>query len=385
MRHVGLVATFAAVALGAGCHRGHGDALDAADARAADAATGDATSIDGSPDDASADASAIDASAIDASAIDARVLDASPDASLTPMTLDDTGLCVDAACTQIAAGVRAFAPRWTLWSDGETKRRWIYLPPGTQIDTADMNNWHFPVGTRLWKEFTRAGIRIETRLYWKQGPSEDDWYQVAFVWNASQDQAIATPAGVYNVNGTPHDVPSRDECKHCHERTEGRILGFSALQLDWDAPATDLDLADLVAQGALTAPPTTSGSGPYFPLWPDASANDVAALGYLHANCGHCHNAGSDVYAICPRIFKLDVGQRASKASTFTYSTTVNQTPSITVSGATFVVSPTDPDHSALLLHFIAANGAERMPPIATELVDPTGEAILRDWIAQMN
>jgi hypothetical protein len=180
-------------------------------------------------------------------------------------------------------------------------------------------------------------------------------------------------------------VPARTDCKHCHERTQGRVLGFSALQLDWNAPSTDLDLADLVAQNALTQPPTKSGSGPYFPLWPDASANDVAAIGYLHANCGHCHNEGSDVFNICPRIFKLEVGQLASKASTYTYSTTVNKTPSITVTGATFVVTPKDPDHSALFLHFTAANGADRMPPIATELVDPTGQTILRDWITQMN
>jgi hypothetical protein len=366
-----------AVAAAAGCHRDHGDALDAADPIA------DAGSIDG----AAIDGAMIDASAPDA-AFDARpdaMPDASPDASLSPQTLLDTGLCVDAACTQTSPGIRAFAPRWVLWSDGASKRRWIYLPPGSKIDTTDMNNWHFPVGTKLWKEFTRDGVRVETRLYWKQGASEDSWFQMAYVWNATQDQAIAAPNGVQNANGTPHDVPARADCKHCHERTQGRVLGFSALQLDVDAPAGQLDLAELVASGALTKPPAQPTSGPYFPLWPDATAGDIAALGYLHANCGHCHNEGSDVFNICPRIFKLEIAQLGGKTATYTYSTTVEQTPSITVTGATYVVAPKDPDHSALFLHFTAANGAERMPPIATELVDPTGQQILRDWITKMN
>jgi hypothetical protein len=309
-----------------------------------------------------------------------------PDANLMPATLLDTGLCVDAACKEISPGVHAFAPRWTLWSDGATKRRWIYLPPGAQIDTTDMDTWHFPVGTKLWKEFTRGTVRVETRLFWKYGPTEAEWFQVAYVWNADQTQAVATPAGAMNANGTEHDVPGRIDCKHCHERTGGRILGFSAIQLDYDAPSTDLDLRDLVQMGALTKPPTGAGAvGPYFPLWSDASANDVAAIGYLHANCGHCHNAGSDVVQICPRLFKIEIGQLAgSKTATDTYATTVHQTPSIAVENGTYVITPHDADHSALFLHFTATGDAARMPPLATEIVDPTGQQVLHDWITAM-
>ncbi len=307
-----------------------------------------------------------------------------PDAG-PPQTLLETGLCVDAACTTISPGIQPFAPRWTLWSDGATKRRWIYLPPGTQIDTTDMNNWHFPQGTKLWKEFTRDGTRVETRLYWKQGTTESDWYQVAFIWNAEQDHAVATPGGMQNANGTEHDVPARSDCKHCHDRTQGRILGFSALQLDYDAPSGDLDLAGLVQQGALTAPPTGTGvAGPYFPLWPDATAADTAALGYMQANCAHCHNADSDVVEICPRIFKLDIGQLGAVATTASYTTTLKQTPVLPVTDGTYVVAPGDPDHSALYLHFTTAGGAERMPPLATEIIDPTGQQTLRDWIMQI-
>ena len=41
-----------------------------------------------------------------------------------------------------------------LWSDGAKKQRWIQLPPGEKIDVADLDNWQFPKGTKLWKQFT---------------------------------------------------------------------------------------------------------------------------------------------------------------------------------------------------------------------------------------
>ena len=42
-----------------------------------------------------------------------------------------------------------FLPRWQLWSDEAVKRRWIWLPPGSTIDTTNMDHWKFPVGTKV--------------------------------------------------------------------------------------------------------------------------------------------------------------------------------------------------------------------------------------------
>jgi len=314
---------------------------------------------------------------------DATPIDAGP-----PQTLLETGLCANAACDQINSGIYAFTPRWPLWSDGATKKRWIYLPPGTQIDTSDMDWWHFPQGTKLWKEFTRDGIRVETRMYWKQGATDDTWFQMAYVWNATQDDAVATPLGQMNANGTQHDVPARSDCRKCHDRNPqgGRILGFSALQLDVPAKSSEIALDDIVKMGWLSKPPASNGSigGPYFPLWPDRTPEAEAALGYMHANCGQCHNEPSDVFQVCPRIFHLSVAELTSVHDTKTYITTIKQTPSITVANGTYVVAPGDPDHSALYIHFTGANGAERMPPLATEIIDPTGQAALKAWIQQV-
>jgi cytochrome c553 len=345
-------------------------------------ALGDAPPLADAPIDIAIDA-AIDAApdAMPDAPIDAIPIDAPIDAG-PPTTLFDTGLCVDPACTAINPGIRAYTPRWTLWADAASKRRWIYLPPGQTIDTRDMNAWRFPQGTKLWKEFSVGSVRVETRFYAKLGPTEADWYAIAFVWNAAQTQAVAAPSGQANANGTTHDVPSQAVCRECHERTVGRVLGFSALQLDVSSPG-QLDLASLVQAGQLSNSPAGSAS-PFFPLPPDAQPRDTAAIGYLHANCGHCHHEGNDVFMIVPRIFLLDVNRLASLAQTWTYITTIDQTPSIAIPNGTYVVDPGNTAQSELFIRFTSTDSSIHMPPVATETIDPTGRQILSNWISGM-
>ena len=88
----------------------------------------------------------------------------SGDVATLPMHLAETGLFAPDGSGAIAAGNRPFAPQYPLWTDGATKRRWIHLPAGTTIDATNSRQWEFPVGTRLWKEFSFAGRPVETRV-----------------------------------------------------------------------------------------------------------------------------------------------------------------------------------------------------------------------------
>ena len=85
----------------------------------------------------------------------------SPPAQLSavPARLTETGLYADLRADALAPGVLPYRPQFELWSDGASKRRWISLPPGTRIDTSDMDSWQFPEGTKLWKEFSRDNVR----------------------------------------------------------------------------------------------------------------------------------------------------------------------------------------------------------------------------------
>src|SRR5206468_4354814 len=61
-----------------------------------------------------------------------------------PSRLSETGLFAEVSTDTLASGVRAYRPAFELWSDGATKRRWIWLPGQARIDTKDMDNWSFP-------------------------------------------------------------------------------------------------------------------------------------------------------------------------------------------------------------------------------------------------
>jgi hypothetical protein len=153
-----------------------------------------------------------------------------PKLARLPQRLSETGLYGGHGIGILAAGVRAYRPRFELWSDGADKQRWVQLP-GAAIDTRDMDAWQFPAGTKFWKEFARDGRRIETRLLAKLGPAPGDWVGASYVWLADGSDAVLTPEGESDANGTNHDVPSAAQCFGCHGGASSRILGFSAIQL----------------------------------------------------------------------------------------------------------------------------------------------------------
>lgn len=314
-------------------------------------------------------------------------LDADP---LHPPTLADTGLCTNAACTTYAANAHSYVPQYALWSDDATKKRWIYLPPGTQIDTSNMNFWKFPVGTKLWKEFTRDGVRVETRFMLKIKADDSQvgsWLFASYGWNGTQDATTeATPAGVVNANGTAHDIPSRSQCRRCHENTPGRVLGFQAMSLDYAAPAGELDLDDVVGMNLLTTPPAGTAT-PHYPLpgnGPNNNAVNQAAFGYLHANCGGCHNPTSAVFATTALELRMDVTKLGSVNMMPAYASTVNVNG--TVGGLTGpIVKPGDRASSVIIIRTnIPAGMPNRMPEIGTEMIDPAGQAALINWINQL-
>ena len=318
---------------------------------------------------------------------DAAMPDANP---LTPATLAGTGLCTDPGCTAISADVRAYVPRFELWADTATKRRWVQLPAGATIDTADMDFWVFPVGTKFWKEFTRDGTRVETRYIVKLLADDNApgaWFYAAYQWNQTQDETTLVTDGVENANMTGHDIPSRAHCRECHDEVNPtRVLGFGAIQLDHTPADTSLlDLEDLIADNTLSVPPTSGTAGARFPL--PGTPTEQAALGYLHANCGHCHNPTSSGFGHTPVDLRLVVGALGTAAATPAYTSAVGvEGLRVVENGMSYetIVVPGDPDNSTMIVRMLSTNPAGRMPFRGSEIVDPTGLATLRAWITSL-
>ena len=313
--------------------------------------------------------------------------DMAPDADpLRPPTLAGTGLCTNAECTTFSSDVFEYKPRFELWSDTATKRRWIYLPPGTQIDTTDMDYWKFPVGTKLWKEFTRDNKRIETRYIVKLTPNDDEfgaWHYVSYQWNTAENATtLVDVGGVMNANGTDHDIPSRQNCRDCHEELRSKVLGFGAIQLDYNS--TTLDLEDLIAQGKLSVNPTTGTAGARFVI--PGGATVPPAVGYMHANCGHCHNPTANNFSHTPTDMRLRVGALANTAAIPAYMTLVDKTSSLGYvhddgMSYTLLIDGGNADNSILMKRLVSTNAMKHMPNKGSEMVDPTGMTTLQTWI----
>jgi len=278
--------------------------------------------------------------------------------------LSQTGLYADIARATVAAAVLPYTPRYELWSDGAAKQRWIALPASAQIDSADMDAWRFPEGTKLWKEFRRDGVRLETRLLHKVGPDDADWLAVAYAWRADGHDADLASAGVVHTLGTEHDIPSATQCQACHGGARSFVLGFSAIQLT-HLEAWHEHLSNAPAQ----------------PIEVPGDAVTQAALGYLHANCGHCHNQHRPSHD-GPRCFDprktFDLSLRVHQLGA------VEQTPTYQTALAT-IVTPGAPEESTLLRRLRGATlFGLPMPPLGAKKIDRAAVKTLSTWIASL-
>jgi hypothetical protein len=296
------------------------------------------------------------------------------EADAWPERLSDTGLFVAGSNTQVRPGVWPFTPRYTLWSDGAAKKRWIALPPGTSIDASAPDAWQFPPGTKLWKEFSHAGRRVETRLL--ERLRDGSWRYAAYLWNDDGSDARLAPARgvaawpVAQAPGGRYAVPSRTDCTACHESTASPVLGFSALQV---SPA------ELVERGLLRNLP---GAHRQLPQIAARSPGERAALGYLHANCGHCHNRSGAGVPLNLTLAQSAAQPEASRADTLASLLAVAgrfRTPAWP--GAAHLIEPGQPALSTLALRMRSRDARLQMPPLGTDIADDEGLRLVERWI----
>jgi hypothetical protein len=302
-------------------------------------------------------------------------------AAAPPAGLECTGLYADLATGKLAPGVREYAPAYALWSDGADKRRWIGLPAGSVIDASDPNEWVFPVGTRVWKEFAQQGIRVETRLW--QKVSANFWVNAVYVWNPDQSAAPRSKGGDIPFGDGTYHVPTQEECEKCHRGRTEHILGFSAVDLGLPG-ARGVTLESLAAEGRLQPPPENT----QLRIGDDGTGLAAPALGWLHANCGNtCHNGNSLATAFTAgmqlRLDPRELDGRPTTASASLTTTVGVAVRNVNWDGRVRII-PGNPKQS-LLYDLLAQRGTgQQMPPIATRLVDAENAARIADWISRM-
>ena len=257
-----------------------------------------------------------------------------------------------------------------------------------------MNNWVFPIGTKFWKEFT-FGKRVETRMLAKT--SEGSWEYATYAWNDElSDAFLVSEKGSRNhveiAPGIRHDIPGVNDCKACHEG-QGRdvALGFNALQLSPDrdslAPHAEPTTRDMIDLNTLIEQDLLDHLPPGFSMKPPRinaeSPRARAALGYLWANCGGCHNA-SDPLASVGMYLKLAISSETACDST-ELATVVGHKSKYQIPGLapdqTFRVCPGDPSRSSVVFRMQSRNPFQQMPPLGTKLVDTQALELIIRWI----
>jgi len=213
------------------------------------------------------------------------------------------------------------------------------------------------------------------------------------VWSADgRSAALAPEEGVRGAceaaPGVPFDVPSRADCLACHGAGRGPVLGFNALQLSADrdplAPhaefSGDADLQVLLARGWLRNLPEALRERA--PRIESPSPESRAALGYLHGNCGHCHNdngspAPVDLVlaqsaATNAMSYESMVGSLMGKASRYRTRGMPANAP---------LIDAGRPDTSVLIARMRSRDPLMQMPPLGTQLIDTESLKLIEHWI----
>jgi len=305
------------------------------------------------------------------------------DAGVPPSTLECAGLYTDFATKTVAPTMQAYTPSVPLWSDGAEKQRWIELPPGKTIDASDPNEWVFPVGTKVFKQFSYGGRRVETRLFQKVG--DNDWVHATYAWNASETATqISYGETVATADGGTWLIPSPGDCDSCHHGRSDRILGFEAVNLGLPG-ASGMPLSRLVAEGLLDPPPALGALS----IGDDGTGLDAPALAWLHVNCGvTCHNAneGSTAYGAGMRL-RLDPRwlDGSTPGSSWDPLRTTLGVPctSGSVAGQPRI-APGDPGDSVIVQLISQRGGLQMPPPPLSRFVDTPDVAAVRAWIAKL-
>ena len=308
------------------------------------------------------------------------------------------GLYIDSRCTVLAPDLLAYTPAFPLWSDGAEKERFIRLPEGSVIDARDADDWVFPVGTTLYKNFSVDGQRVETRVLEKvrDGIGVDAWEMRTYAWDrealrafdVSSDNDTAERAALRtDALGTHHDIPTTSMCRQCHSAAHDVVNGFSAIQLSEGALGTTLP--DLVSTHRIDidADDVRDADIPGTPI-------ERAAIGYMHANCAHCHRDSAaslcGVEGCCRTpacLTGLHLWVRISDVSvidTDAYQTGVGVAALNQRTGSSCRVAPGHSNESVLVQRMAVRGAPAAMPRIGSEQVDAAGLGDLRTWIDAM-
>ncbi len=302
----------------------------------------------------------------------------SPTPDAIPTLLSETGCRSPSDITQPYSGLLPYDLNAPFWSDGADKVRYIGLPNGTTITRNVDNDWEFPNGTVIVKDFRLNGNLVETRHLMRH--PDGVWAGYTYEWNAQQTEATRVKGGkTVFTNAHLWIYPSESQCMECHTSAAGFALGPETAQLNkvFTYPSTSRAENQLETIGHLlmfTSPLTESASN--LPILTDPSDVDASsslrARAYLHTNCSQCHRPGG------PTPSTMDLRYTTSLSDT----NACDKAPlngNLGIADAR-LIAPGDAARS-LIIERARLRDSHGMPPLGSNSVDTNGIDLLSAWI----
>ncbi|MEJ0086350.1 MAG: PQQ-dependent sugar dehydrogenase [Pseudomonadota bacterium] len=293
-----------------------------------------------------------------------------------PNQLSQTG-CVNPADPKLpAAGLIPYAPNAPFYSDDAIKGRWLALPGAERITVTASNDFDFPNGSVLVKNFSLGAQLVETRLFMRH--SDGVWAGYTYEWNAGGTEATRVVGGkTVTVGGQTWQFPSEAQCLQCHSVAAGRTLGLEIGQLNGDfgypTGRTANQLTTLNAIDTLT--PALAQAPAQLPVIPNpfgSAALGQRARAYLHSNCAYCHQPGG------PAPTDMD----------FRYTTALSATNTCDITPDRGDLGITDPRRIApgsaarsVVVARVNRTDADAMPPLMRHKIDTAGVQLLTNWV----
>ncbi len=298
-----------------------------------------------------------------------------------PRLLSQTGCVNTTDPTQPASGLIPYTVNAPFWSDGADKQRWLALPDDTTITINAAQDWEFPNGSVLMKNFHLNERLIETRLFVRH--NDGQWAGYSYEWNAKGTDAELVVGGkVVDIEGQPWIYPSSSECMQCHTAAAGFSLGLETAQLNGDMtyPQTGRTANQLITHDAInTLRDPLSDTPENLPRLVNptdtAAPLDARVRAYLHTNCAQCHRPDG------PTNVNLDLRHTTALAD-MNICNVAPQNGDLDIADAQ-LLAPAAPERS-LLLQRMQRRDALGMPPLGSNLVDEAGAALIEDWIASI-
>ncbi|MCH9695548.1 MAG: PQQ-dependent sugar dehydrogenase [Gammaproteobacteria bacterium] len=306
------------------------------------------------------------------------VPDGSAGSNTIPDLLSNSGCVNPTNITQPYSGLLPYDINAPFWSDGAAKERFIGLPNSSSIAIDGSNDWTFPQGTVIVKNFRLNGNLIETRHLMRH--PDGVWAGYTYEWNAAQTEATRVVGGkTVNVAGQDWIFPSAAQCDQCHTSAAKFALGPETAQLNRDFTYSQTGRSDnqletmdhvMMFSSPLAGAPAT------LPALADpldtSKSLDSRARAYLHSNCAQCHQPGGGspvgidlrYQTALPQTGACDIAPQAGDLG---------------IANARIIA----PGSSAtsVLTERMNRRGTGAMPPVGSTIVDNAGVRLVRDWI----